>query len=112
LLSDDVQQKAISFEDAVMAAFNRTENASENGFGGEPGVSMLKRYLGCYRIADNNISFEDRRLWEFRYKLQHEEPRVKVVNTDDDSLLVIWNKNYVEDYKATNDFDWLASKVV
>ena len=89
----------ISFEEAVMIAFNCTENVSENGFGGEVGVSMLKRYLGCYRIADNNISFDDRRLWEFRYKLQHEEPRVKVVNTSNDyngTLLLTWNKDYIE----------------
>ena len=42
---------------------------------------MLKRYLGCYRVKDNNISFDDTRLWDFRYRLQHEEPRVKVVNS-------------------------------
>jgi hypothetical protein len=79
---------AIGFEDAVMAAFNRNHNVSYNGSGAEPGVSMLKRYLGCYRIADNNISFDDRRLWEFRYKLQYEEPRVKVV--EQDPLYIIW----------------------
>jgi hypothetical protein len=67
---------------------------------------MLKRYLG-YRylrcIADNIISFNDKRLWEFRYKLQHEEPRVKVKvvnNSDadvgDNTLLLSWNKDYVE----------------
>ena len=91
---------AISFEDAVMAAFNRTENISYNVSGAEPGVSMLKRYLGCYRIADNIISFDDKRLWEFRYKLQHEEPRVKVVKSSevDDTLLLSWNKDYVEDH--------------
>ena len=32
----------ISFEDAVMAAFNRAENISENCSGAETGVSMLK----------------------------------------------------------------------
>jgi hypothetical protein len=31
-----------------------------------------------------------------RYKLQHEEPRVKVVKSDDD-LLLTWNKDYVEE---------------
>ena len=60
--------EAISFVGAVMAAFNRNHNVSYNGSGAEPGVSMLKRYLGCYRVKDNNISFEDKRLWEFRYK--------------------------------------------
>jgi len=94
----------ISFGDAVKAAFNRTENISYNGSGAEPGVSMLKRYLGCrYRriTADNNILFDDKWLWEFRYKLQHEEPRVKVVSSDgkdsdDKTLLLTWNKYYVE----------------
>jgi hypothetical protein len=89
----------IRFEEAVMAAFNRIENMSQDGFGGEPGVSMLKRYLGCYSIADSNISFNDNRLWEFRYKLQHEEPRVNVVDSsegDDNTPLLTWNKNYVE----------------
>jgi hypothetical protein len=90
--------EAISFEDAVMTTFNRNQNVSEDGFGEEVGVSMLKRYLGCYRIADNNISFDDKRLWEFRYKLQYEEPRVKVVNSDgDDTLLITWNKDLVEE---------------
>jgi hypothetical protein len=91
----------ISFEDAVKAAFNRTENISYNGSGAEPGVSMLKRYLGYrYRIADNIISFDDKRLWEFRYKLQHEEPRVKVVsNSDgdnDNAVLLTWDKDLLK----------------
>jgi hypothetical protein len=91
----------ISFEEAVMAAFNRTRNISEDGGGAEPGVSMLKRYLGCYRVKDNNISFEDKRLWEFKYKLQYEEPRVKVVNSNesddnDNTLLLTWNRDYLE----------------
>jgi hypothetical protein len=64
-----------------MAAFNRNHNIRYNGNGAESGVSMLKRYLGCYRIADSNISFDDNRLWEFRYKLQHEEPRVKAMRS-------------------------------
>jgi hypothetical protein len=96
----------ISFQDAVKAAFNRTENISYNGSGAEPGVSMLKRYLGCRyrRIADNAISFNDKRLLEFRYKLQYEEPRVKVVSCNDGSnsdsdntLLLTWNKDYIEE---------------
>ncbi len=91
--------ETISFVGAVMAAFNRNHNVSYNGSGAEPGVSMLKRYLGCYRIADNNISFDDKRLWEFRYKLQYEEPRIKVASSNDiDNLLITWNKDYVEDY--------------
>jgi hypothetical protein len=70
---------------------------SYNGSGAEPGVSMLKRYLGCYRIKDNNISLDDKMLWEFRYKLRHEEPRVKVVSIrNEDTLLLTWNKHYVE----------------
>ena len=80
--------EAISFVGAVMAAFNRNHNVSYNGSGPEPGVSMLKRYLGCYRIADKNISFDDKRLWEFRYKLQYEELRVQVV--EQDPLSIIW----------------------
>jgi hypothetical protein len=81
-----------------MTAFNRNRDVSYNGSGAEPGASMLKRYLGCYRIADSNISFDYSRLWEFRYKLQHEEPRVKVVSSsnDDNTLLLTWNKDYIE----------------
>ena len=101
-IKDCGKAAAISFEDAVKAAFNRTENISYNGSGAEPGVSMLKRYLGCRyrRITDNIISFKDKRLWEFRYKLQHEEPRVKVISSNDDgnNLLLSWNKDYVEDH--------------
>jgi hypothetical protein len=66
----------------------------------EPGVSMLKRYLGCYRVKDNKISFDDKKDREFRYKLQHEEPRVKVVNSSGNdgngTLLLTWNKDFVE----------------
>jgi hypothetical protein len=81
--------KPISFEEAVRRAFNRTENVSYNGSGAEVGVSMLKRYLGGRRRnQDNNIPFDSERLWEFRYKLQHEEPRVKVIQQD--PLLVGW----------------------
>jgi hypothetical protein len=67
---------------------------------GEPGVSMLKRYLGCYRIKDNLISFDGRRLWEFRFKLQYEESRVKVINSSDcetSTLLFSWNQDIVEE---------------
>jgi hypothetical protein len=90
----------ITFKEAVMIAFNRNHNVSHNGSGAEPGVSMLKRYLGCYRVKDNNISFDDRRLWEFRYKLQYEEPRVNVVlSPDDSSLLIKWKKDFEEQHK-------------
>jgi hypothetical protein len=61
----DRNTAVISFEEAVMAAFNRTRNISEDGGGAEPGVSMLKRYLGCYRVKDNKISFDYKRLLEF-----------------------------------------------
>jgi hypothetical protein len=45
-----------------------------------------------------NLGFDrPKRIWEFRYKPQHEEPRVKVVNSDGDTLLVSWNKDYVEE---------------
>ena len=62
---------------------------------------LLKRYLGYrYRIADNIISFDYKRLWEFRYKLQHEEPRVKVVsNSDgdnDNAVLLTWDKDLLK----------------
>jgi hypothetical protein len=87
---------AISFEEAVKIAYNRTENISYNGSGAEKGVSMLKRYMGGRRITDNKLSLNDKRLWEFRYKLQHEEPRVKVVSSDSDNLLLTWNKDYIE----------------
>ena len=90
---------AISFEQAVMSAYNRSENIGENRHRAEPDVSVLKRYRGGRRITDNNISFDDTRLWEFRYKLQYEEPRVKVVNSsgkDGDTLSLMWNKDYEE----------------
>jgi hypothetical protein len=39
---------------------------------------------------------DNKRVWEFRYKMQYEEPRIKVIdskgNGDDITLLVIWNK--------------------
>jgi hypothetical protein len=94
----DSKDKPISFEEAVKRAFNRTENVSYNGSGAEEGVSMLKRYLGGRRNQDSNIPFDSKRLWEFRYKLQHEEPRVKVVSNrdDDNTLLLTWNKDYIE----------------
>jgi len=99
-IRDNGKERAISFEEAVRRAFDRTENVSYNGSGAEPGVSMLKRYIGCYHIADKNISFDDKRLWEFRYKLQYEEPRVKVINTIDcntTTLLLSWNQDFDED---------------
>src|SRR5436309_3183751 len=37
----DTAEAVISFEEAVMAAFNRTQNISQNGCGAEVGVSML-----------------------------------------------------------------------
>ena len=89
----------ISFDEAVTRAYNRTENLSYNGSGAELGVSMLKRYLGGRRVKDNNLSLDDKRLWEFRYKLQYEEPRVNVVSSNDgydETLLLTWNKEYVE----------------
>ncbi|MFL6472986.1 MAG: hypothetical protein ACJ71H_19305 [Nitrososphaeraceae archaeon] len=58
----DSDAEAISFEDAVKKAFNRNQNVSQDGFGAEVGVSMLKRYLGGRRIVDNNVSFDDKRL--------------------------------------------------
>jgi hypothetical protein len=65
---------------------------------------MLKRYLGGRRVTDNNLSINYKRLWEFGYKLQYEEPRVKVISRssnssngyDNSTLLFAWNKEYVE----------------
>ncbi len=55
--------------------------------------------LAAIVLQINNISFDDKRLWEFRYKLQYEEPRIKVASSNDiDNLLITWNKDYVEDY--------------
>jgi hypothetical protein len=87
-------EAAISFEDAVKKAFNRNE-----------GEGVLKQYLGCY-FQDSAIALDDKRLWEFRYKLQYEEPRVRVVNSDGDGgvILVSWNKDHVEErLSLTND---------
>jgi hypothetical protein len=93
----------ISFDEAVTRAYNGTENISYNGSGAQPGagVSNLKRYLGGRHVTDNNVSLNDKRLWEFRYKLQYEEPRVKVISSSgsngyDNTLLLTWNKDYVE----------------
>jgi hypothetical protein len=93
---------AISFDEAVKIAYNRTENITYNGFGAEKGVSMLKRYLGGRRLTDNNLSLNYKRLWKFRYKLLHEEPRVKVVSSSSNhdvnkTLLLSWNKDYVDE---------------
>jgi hypothetical protein len=111
--SNNTTAKPISFEEAVKIAYNRTQDISYNGFGAEPGVSMLKRYMGGRHVKDNNnnLSLDDKRLWEFRYKLQYEEPRVKVVegsydsksdgdnnsNNNNNTLLLTWNKEYVEE---------------
>ena len=100
------KERAISFEEAVKRAFNRMQNVSYNGSGAEPGVSMLKRYLGYHFLKDSNIPFDSKRLWEFRYKLQYEEPRVNVVNSgsDEDTLLLMWNKDYVQPERVAIDF--------
>ena len=73
---------------------------SYNGSGAEPGVLMLKRYIGYHFRKDS------KRLWEFRYKLQYEEPRVNVVNSssDEDTLLLTWNKDYVQPERVVIDF--------
>jgi hypothetical protein len=88
-----MEATAISFEDAVKKAYNRNGN--------------LKGYLGYFAYDTNStILFDDKRVWEFRYKMQYEEPRVTVVNSDDNSLLVSWNKDFVEEKdEATNGFD-------
>jgi hypothetical protein len=106
-IRDNREDKPISFEEAVKRAFNRTGNMSYNGRGAEEGVSMLKRYLGGRRNKDNNIPFNSTRLWEFRYKLQFEKPRVKVISSDgNNTLLLSWNKDYVEEEDGVaNDFD-------
>jgi hypothetical protein len=61
-----MEATAISFEDAVKKAYNRNGN--------------LKGYLGYFAYDTNStILFDDKRVWEFRYKMQYEEPRVKVI---------------------------------
>jgi hypothetical protein len=62
---------------------------------------MLKRYLCGRRITDtnsNNLFLNNKSLWEYRYKLQYEEPRVKVVSGGDGSgngiLLLTWKRSY------------------
>jgi hypothetical protein len=51
---------------------------------------MVKQYLGCYSRY-NTVTFDNKGMWEFRYKIQYEKPRVRVVNTDDITLSVSGN---------------------
>jgi hypothetical protein len=48
------------------------------------------QYLGSFFAYDSSVvvayCFEDKRAWEFRYKIQHEEPRGKWYSKIIDSL--------------------------
>jgi hypothetical protein len=72
----------ISFEDAVRKAYFLD--------------GKLKRYLYCFSQGNDDdddddntdLLFDNKRVWEFRYKMQYKEPRVKAIQQD--PLEVCW----------------------
>ena len=52
----------------------------------------LKRHLEPFNYggvgSNDNHLFDNKRVWEFRYKMQYEEPRVKVIQQD--PLIMSW----------------------
>jgi hypothetical protein len=44
------------------------------------------RYLDFFCYDSNNVLFDNKRVWEFRYKMQYEEPKV----IQQDPLNILW----------------------
>jgi hypothetical protein len=79
--------RKISFEDAVRKAYYRNNEVS--------------RYLGYSQTSTKDPNYKppepfdldgyNQRVWQFRYMVQHEEPRVKVLQHD--PLVLSWNSS-------------------
>jgi hypothetical protein len=55
---------------------------------------VIKKAYSSFSHANDTPLFDNERVWEFRYKIQYEEPRVKVV--EQDPLTICW-KNIKKD---------------
>jgi hypothetical protein len=64
----------VNFDDAVRKAYSMNGN--------------LKQYLDSFSRGNDTLLFDNKRVWEFRYKMQYEEPRVKVIQQD--PLIILW----------------------
>lgn len=64
----------VNFDDVVRKAYSLNGN--------------LKQYLDSFSLGNDGTLFDNKRVWEFRYKMQYEEPRVKVIQQD--PLIILW----------------------
>ena len=69
----------ISFDDAVKKAYLLD--------------GKLKRHLYCFGQNSYVLFNNKKRVWEFRYKMSYEKPRVKVIHQD--PLEVCWIYNQI-----------------
>jgi hypothetical protein len=89
----DDSTRTISFDDAVKEAYCQNKEVSH--------------YLGYSHMNTKDPNYEppkpfdldshNPRLWQFRYKIQYEEPNIKVIQ--EDPLIVSWNStclNYIQ----------------
>ena len=69
---------------------------------------LSRKHIDSFSHANDTPLFDNERVWEFRYKIQYEEPRVKVV--EQDPLTICWKnikridsrlRGYEEDQKST-----------
>jgi hypothetical protein len=85
--------RTISFDDAVKEAYCQNKEVSH--------------YLGYSHMSTKDPNYKppkpfdldshNPRLWQFRYKIQYEEPNIKVIQ--EDPLIVSWNStclNYIQ----------------